>query len=98
MDYFCGLMHEPPLHFDRVSTDAAWFHLSSTASTMYPESNIPPGKADMQIHTPDEMLIRPGNKFSWVVDQLKAKGLKLTTNRKVTAHTGVKVTYVIRYY
>ena len=51
MDYFCNLMHESPLHFDRISTEAAWFHLSSTASTTYPESNIPPGKADMQIHT-----------------------------------------------
>ena len=94
MDYFCNLMHEPPLHFDRISTEAAWFHLSSTASSTYPDSNIPPGKADMQIHT-DDMLIRPGNKFPWVVDQLKAKGLKLTTNRNVTAHTGVKITYGI---
>jgi hypothetical protein len=46
----------------------------------------------MQIHT-DDMLIRPGNKFSWVTDTLKAKGLKLTTERNVTAHTGVKITY-----
>jgi hypothetical protein len=45
-----------------------------------------------QIHT-DDMLIRPGNKFSWVTDTLKEKGLKLTTERNVTAHTGVKTTY-----
>jgi hypothetical protein len=65
MDYFCTLMHEAPLHFDRISTEAAWFHLSTRASEIYPDANIPPGKADMQIHT-DDMLIRPGNKFSWV--------------------------------
>jgi hypothetical protein len=61
---------QPPLHFDRISTEAAWFRLSSSASEMYPDANIPPGKADMQIHT-DDMLIRPGNKFSWVTDALK---------------------------
>ena len=92
MDYFCTLMHEAPLHFDRISTEAAWFHLPTKASETYPDANIPPGKADMQIHT-DDMLIRPGNKFSWVTDTLKEKGLKLTTERNVTAHTGVKITY-----
>jgi len=92
MDYFCTLMHEAPLHFDRISTEAAWFHLPTKASETYPDANIPPGKADMQIHT-DDMLIRPGNKFSWVTDTLKEKGLKLTTERNVTAHTGVKLTY-----
>jgi hypothetical protein len=59
---------------------------------MYPAANIPPGKADMQIHT-DDMLIRPGNMFPWVTNTLKEKGLKLTTERNVTAHTGVKTTY-----
>jgi hypothetical protein len=92
MDCFCKLMHDPPLHFDRISTEAAWFHLSSGASKMYPEANIPPGMADMQIHT-DDMLIRPGNKFEWVTKTLQSQGLKLTTTRNVIAHTGVKITY-----
>jgi hypothetical protein len=46
-------MHEAPLHFDRISTEAAWFHLPTKASETYPDANIPPGKADMQIHTDD---------------------------------------------
>jgi hypothetical protein len=92
MDYFCSLIHAAPLHFDRCSAEAAWFHRSSSAYKEHPESKVPIGTCDMIIHT-DDMLITPGNQYEWFTQGLETAGLKITSNRTVEAHTGIKITY-----
>jgi hypothetical protein len=92
MDYFCSLIHAAPLHFDRCSAEAAWFHRSSGAYKEHPESKVPIGTCDMIIHT-DDMLITPGNQYEWFTQGLETAGLKITSNRTVEAHTGIKITY-----
>ena len=53
---------------------------------------MPVGTCDMIIHT-DDMLFTPGSQYGWFTQGLKKAGLKITSNRTVEAHTGIKITY-----